>query len=394
MFENLWFGNREGFPGLPNFLAGASGQAPMPIHHLVAGEAPDAVPYKPEVMIVASNDGFHFKCPAGGQKLYAGLGADKARKELGIKVALSTGASAGSLQAVIQTNDHVDPEEAASVLHELLQELLTLDKGATMIANSFTPADALQFFLSGFTSVSPKYCYKRIIDRLGLKWNSRVRIVACAVEIDPANPLSLNPYGLTNYRHWPLVITEDSGIPLEAALEMSGLVPGMFTPPYIGKSERGYPVIAVDGAFINRIPNLPGDLPSIAMSYTRATKLPREVTDELPSEWAALWNPLNMFDSKYLERVTSFWKKALRVYNPVAMYGLMQHSIEIHHQICGNSNRQMPGDFPIVLGLDDFAALNLGATDEARVRMFKHGYEEGMRRFKEGLESGQLVIPS
>lgn len=395
MFENFnWFGSPEGFPRLPSFLSGASGQAPMPIHHLVAGEAPDAVPYKLDVKVIASPDGFHFKDPAGGQKLYAGFGADKARRKLGLKVALATGASAGALQAVIQTHDEIDPEDAAKALHELLQELLTLDKGPAMILNSLTPCDALQFFLSGGTAVSPKYCYKRIIDKLGLKWNKRIRIVACAVELDPFNPTSLNPYLLTNYRHWPLVITEESGIPLEEALEMSGLVPGMFTPPYIGKSERGYPVIAVDGAFINRIPNLPGDLPSIALSYTRATALPREVTDELPAEWAAICNPLNMFNPKYFERVSNFWMKAMRYCNPVVMYGLMQHSIEIHHQLAGNNNRQMPGDFHIVLGLDDFAALDLGATDEARARMFQHGYDEGMRRFTEGLESGQLVIPS
>ena len=60
---------------------------------------------------------------------------------------------------------------------------------------------------------------------------------------------------------------------------MSAVVPGMYASPNIGRSDRGYPLIAVDGAFINRIPHIPGDVASIAMSYTRATKMPKTFTD-------------------------------------------------------------------------------------------------------------------
>jgi len=214
------------------------------------------------------------------------------------------------------------------------------------------------------------------------------------VEIDPANPGSLTPWTLTNYRHWPVVIDENSGISLAEALHMSGAVPGVFVSPDLGKSDRGYRVIAVDGAFINRIPNVAGDPPSIAMSYTRATKMPRELTEELPAEWVALFNPMNMFDPSYMERVASFWTKAIQYWHPVKQFGLMQQWIEIYFQICGNNNVQMPGDFPIVLGLDDFAALNMGATEKDCWRMFEHGYQVGLKRYSEGLESGELVIPS
>jgi hypothetical protein len=389
MFDNLnWL------PGLQSldFLTGASGHEPMQVQHLVKGQSPTANPYKPEVRVVASKDGFRFKNPAGGLKLFAGLGADLARVERGLKVASATGVSAGSLQTVIQTNTHVHPRDAAQALVDVLRELQALDKGS-VIRDSTVPCDPLLLYLSGFTSVSPRECYQRIIDKLKLTWNSRIRILTCAVEIDPAKPGSLTPWTLTNYRHWPMVIDENSGIELADALWMSGAVPGMFVSPEL-MPVNGHRVIAVDGAYINRIPNISGDPPSIAMSYTRATKMPRELTEELPQEWRNLCNPLNMFDPRYFERVTQFWTKATQYWTAIKMAGLYQHWIEINYQICGNHNVQSPIDFHIVLGLDDFSAMNVGTSEESMWRMFEHGHQVADRRYTEGFESGQLVIPN
>jgi hypothetical protein len=391
MFDKLnWLPE---FPSGMDFLSGASGHEPMQLQHFVKGQPPTANPYIPKVKVVASPRGFHFKNSAGGLKLFAGLGADLARIEHGIKVASATGVSAGSLQAVIQANTHVHPREAAQSLIEVLRELQSMDKGE-IIRNSIVPCDPLLLYLSGFTSVSPRYCYQRIIDKLKLTWKPEIRILACAVEIDPAKPGSLTPWTLTNNRHWPVVMDENSGLELADALTPSGTVPGMFVSPELGRSERGYRVIAVDGAYINRIPNISGDPPSIAMSYTRATKMPRELTEELPQEWLALWNPMNMFDPSYLDRVTQFWTKSAQYWNPIKIAGLIQHWVEKDYQLCGNHNVQSPIDFHIVLGLDDFAAMNIGASEESMWRMFEHGYQVADRRFKEGFESGELVIPS
>jgi hypothetical protein len=394
MFDNL----NTWLPGLPSlggldFLKGASGHEPMQVQHFVKGQPPTTNPYMPEVKVVASNEGFFFKNPAGGLKLFAGLGADLARVERGIKVASATGVSAGSLQSVIQTNDHVHPKEAAQAMLEVLRELQAMDKGS-VTRDSTVPCDPLLLYLSGFTSVSPRFCYQLIIDKLKLTWNSRIRILTCAVEIDPSKPGSLTPWTLTNYRHWPMVIDENSGIELADALWMSGAVPGMFVSPELGKSERGYRMIAVDGAYINRIPNISGDPPSIAMSYTRATKMPRELTEDMPRDWLSLWTPANMFDTRYFERVTQFWTKAAQYWNPIKMAGLYQHWVEINYQICGNHNVQSPIDFHIVLGLRDFAAMNIGASEESMWRMFEHGHQTAERRYQEGFESGQLVIPN
>jgi hypothetical protein len=390
-------------PGL-NFLTGPPADVTsIPIHHLVSGHPPQSLPYSPEVKIVASPEGFDEKCPAGGAKIAAGLGASKARIEKGIKIRRATGVSAGALQAVIDTNTHVDPKVAAQAVYELLQ---MGQKDLNMLAKSYVPCDPLRLLLSGYTSLSPEACFQQLIDKLGLKWNSRIRILACAVEIDPNKPWSLSPWTLTNYRHWPVVIDETSGIPLARALWMSGAVPGLFVSPELGKSDRGYTVIGVDGAFINRIPHIPGDVPSIGMSYTRATKMPHEWTNlpkewnELQQEWLALFQPTNWFDpaswqraTQYCNKVTQYWTKVAQYANPVKQAGLMQQFVEIYFQICGNNNVQMPGDFPIVLGLDDFAALNLGASEEEFWGMFEHGYEVGLHRYTDGLASGQLVIP-
>ena len=139
-------------------------------------------------IISSPASGFHEKCPAGGAKIAAGLGASKARRELGIKIDRATGVSAGALQAVIDTNTHVDPEEAASALLELL---IMAQKDLRTLFRSYVPCDPLQLLLSGFTSLSPEHCFQRLIDRLGLTWNPQIRILSCAVEVDPTDRWSL-----------------------------------------------------------------------------------------------------------------------------------------------------------------------------------------------------------
>src|ERR1700733_10296190 len=83
-------------PGL-NFLTGPPvDNMSMPIHHLVSGHPPQTLPYSPEVKIIGSPEGFDEKCPAGGAKIAAGLGASKARIEKGIKIRRATGVSPGA----------------------------------------------------------------------------------------------------------------------------------------------------------------------------------------------------------------------------------------------------------------------------------------------------------
>ena len=393
MFDNI----NTWLPGLPSlggldFLTGASGHEPMQVQHFVKGQPPHLKSLHAGSESRRLQQGLLLQESAGGLKLFAGLGADMARVERGIKVASATGVSAGSLQSVIQTNEHVHPKEAAQAMLEVLRELQAMDKGS-VTRDSTVPCDPLLLYLSGFTSVSPRYCYQLIIDKLKLTWNSRIRILTCAVEIDPSKPASLTPWTLTNYRHWPMVIDENSGIELADASGCPAPFLACFVSPELGKSERGYRMIAVDGAYINRIPNISGDPPSIAMSYTRATKMPREVTEEMPRDWLSLWTPANMFDPRYFERVTQFWTKAAQYWNPIKMAGLYQQWVEINYQICGNHNVQSPIDFHIVLGLDDFAAMNIGASEESMWRMFEHGHQVAERRYQEGFESGQLVLP-
>jgi hypothetical protein len=362
------------------------------------------LPYTQEVKIIGSPEGFKVKYPAGGSKIVFGLGASQARREAGVKVALATGVSAGGLLAAIDTND-VDPKQAALAIFNLLQ---LVQKDLSVLSKSFVGCDPLLLLLSGFTSLSPEYCFQTLIDELGLKWNSKLRIISCAVEVDVSKPWSLTPWTLTNYRHWPIVITEADGIPLARALWYTGAVPGTYVTPRIGTSERGLPLIAVDGAFVNRIPHVPGDGPSIAMSYTRATSMPKDWTDlpnegfNLAQEWLMLFQPVNWFNpASSWERTSDFVKKASDYFRRIAdysspskIYGLMQQVTEIYVQICGNNNVQMPGDFPIVLGMEDFAALNTGISEKQYWAAYDHGLKVGRHRFAEGLAAKELVVPS
>ncbi|MBS1995534.1 MAG: hypothetical protein JSS86_04455 [Cyanobacteria bacterium SZAS LIN-2] len=224
---------------------------------------------------MASNqdkDGIDIVFGAGGGKGPGEIGAYKALLELGVPIGKITGVSVGNLIAVMATNGMSPDEMAEETLRGLRQRN---DLG--LLIKTFTPSDLISLLIGG--PIDMTVPMREMVERLGLKPNKQLQIVACDI-------FSKEPF---------LFAGEDYN--LAKAMTASCALPTVLRPVwYNGPNQSGdsRPRLLVDGAVYHYNPVDFSREPAIVFSFKAATEQPRSEDVKTPLDLYFHWREMYM----------------------------------------------------------------------------------------------------
>lgn len=188
---------------------------------------------------------------AGGVKGYFHIGLLKAVEELEIKVDMLTGVSVGAIVATFYANGMT-----SDMILKLFLEAHEKSGNPLLLASAVTVPD-MQSFLVGMSFLSLEKPWEEAVERLGLRPNDRLRIVAC------------------DARTKKPVLFEGTDYKLHAALSASGALPGVFLPVHHGEQ------LLIDGAAYHRNPDEFSKSTAIISALGFAKRLSMEPQDPI-----------------------------------------------------------------------------------------------------------------
>jgi len=210
-------------------------------------------------------DGIDIVFGAGGGKGPGEIGAYKALLELGVPIGKITGVSVGNLIAVMATNGMSPDEMAAETLHGLRQR-----NDLSFLIKTFTPGDLISLLVGG--PIDMTVPMREMVDRLGLKPNKQLQIVACDF-------FTKEPY-----------LFSGDDYDLAKAMTASCALPSVLRPVwYDGK-------LLVDGAVYHYNPVDFSREPAIVFTFRAASEQPNSADLQTPLDlyfhWREMYMPL------------------------------------------------------------------------------------------------------
>lgn len=188
---------------------------------------------------------------AGGVKGYLHIGLLRALEELGFDISRFTGVSVGAIVAALASNGW-----SSTRILQLFLESHDSAKNPMLLASAIVVPD-VPSFMHGLSLLSLEGPWQESVQKLGIKANDRLRIVAC----DSATRNA--------------VLFEGDDYNLGTALSASGAFPGVFLPV------RHKGMLLEDGAVFHRNPDQFCQAPAVVSSLGFATRWPREMLDPL-----------------------------------------------------------------------------------------------------------------
>jgi NTE family protein len=219
-----------------------------------------------------NQDGIDIVFGAGGCKGAGEIGAYKALLELGVPIGKITGVSVGNLIAVMATNGMSPDEMAAETLRGLRQR-----NDLSLLLKTLTPSDLFSFMVGG--PIDLTVIMREMVERLGLKTNDQLQIVACDL--------------LT---HEPFLFA-GKDYDLARAMTASCALPTVLRPVWHhGPNQSGdsRPRLLVDGAVYHYNPTDFCREPAIVFTFKAATEQPRSQDIASPLDLYFHWRELYM----------------------------------------------------------------------------------------------------
>jgi predicted acylesterase/phospholipase RssA len=280
----------------------------------------------------SSQDGIDIVFGAGGGKGPGEIGAYKALLELGVPIGKITGVSVGNLLAVMATNGMSPDQMAAETLRGLRQR-----NDPALLLKTLTLSDPVSLLVGGPIDLS--VVMREMVDRLGLKPNNRLQIVAC-------DYFNRKPF---------LFAGEDYD--LAKAMTASCALPTVLRPVwYHGPDHNGdaRTRLLVDGAVYHYNPVDFCSGPAIVITFRAATEQP----------------------------------KAKDITSPMDLYF---HWREMYMPITGHNSYVDPVRHVVVeIGLPYVAGLNFAASLNNFDAMVEEGYQTTLKVVGEAIKAGRV----
>lgn len=274
-------------------------------------------------------EGIELVLGAGGVKGFGHVGVLKALEELRIPVKSVVGVSVGSLVAALYTNG-LSPDE---IFAEMVRGLGQSDN-PNLFVKTLTPCDPVSFMVGGPIDITVPM--QEMVDRLGLKPNKQLKIVACDI-----------------LRHEPVVFEGESygSFSLAKALTSSCALPTVLRPVWY--QDGMLPRLLTDGAVYHYNPTDFCEAGAIVSTF--------KTVSEMPSEFKS----------------------------PVDMYF---HFREMYAPIAGHRRYVDPQKNVVVeIGLPDVAGLNFGVDHDKCVAMRDEAYKTALAVFVEAIAAGKIT---
>lgn len=274
------------------------------------------------------SSGIELVLGAGGVKGFGHVGVLDAIHELNIPIQSVTGVSVGSLVAVLYANGYTPDEIFAELVHGLTER-----NNPNLIFKCLTPADPISLMVGGPIDLSVSM--QEMVDRLKLKANDQLKIVACDI-----------------LRHEPVVFEgSDYGtISLAKALTASCALPTVLRP--VWHQDGMAPRLLVDGAVYHYNPTDFCANGAIVSTFRTVTELPKEFKSP--------------FDIYFHLR---------EQYAPIA--GHRRH-VDPHKHIV------------LEIGLTDVAGLNFGVDYDKCLAMRAEAKATALKGLKEAIAAGRV----
>jgi len=268
-------------------------------------------------------DGIDIVFGAGGGKGPGEIGAYKALLELGVPIGTITGVSVGNLIAVMATNGISPDDMAAETLRGLRQRN---DLG--LLIKTFTPGDLISIMVGG--PIDMTVPMQEMVDRLGLKPNKQLQIVACDF-------FSKEPFLFTG---------EDYS--LAKAMTASCALPTVLRPVW----HQGK--LLVDGAVYHYNPVEFSRQPAIVFTFRAATEQPKSGDVQTPLDLYFHWREM---------------------YMPIA--GHRRYVDPVKNVV-------------VEIGLPNVAGLNFSASLKNFDAMVEEGYQTTLKVVGEAIKAGRI----
>jgi len=277
-------------------------------------------------------DGIDIVFGAGGGKGPGEIGAYKALLELGVPIGTITGVSVGNLIAVMATNGISPDDMAAETLRGLRQRN---DLG--LLIKTFTPGDLISLMVGG--PIDMTVPMREMVDRMGLKPNKQLQIVACDF-----------------FTKEPFVFTGED-YDLARAMTASCALPTVLRPVWHnGPNQSGdsRPRLLVDGAVYHYNPVDFSRQPAIVFTFKAATEQPRSGDVQTPLDLYFHWREM---------------------YMPIA--GHRRHVDPVKNVV-------------VEIGLPNVAGLNFTASLNNFDAMVEEGYQTTLKVVGEAIKAGRI----
>jgi hypothetical protein len=281
-----------------------------------------------------NQDGIDIVFGAGGGKGPGEIGAYKALLELGVPIGKITGVSVGNLLAVMATNGMSPDEMAAETLRGLRQR-----NDPALLLKTLTLCDPVSFLVGGPIDLS--VVMREMVDRLGLKPNKRLQIVAC-------DYFSNEPF-----------LFAGKDYDLAKAMTASCALPTVLRPVWDdGDNQNGVTRLRllVDGAVYHYNTVDFCSEPAIVVTFRAATEQPR--AEDITS-------PLDIY---------FHWRE---MYKPIA--GHRRYVDPVKHVV-------------VEIGLPNVAGLNFTASLANFDAMVEEGYQTTLKVVGEAIKSGRVPV--
>jgi len=269
---------------------------------------------------------------AGGGKGPGEIGAYKALLELGVPIGKITGVSVGNLVATMATNGLSPEQMAAETLNGLRRR-----NDPALLLKTLTACDPVSFLVGG--PIDMTVLMREMVERLGLKPNDQLQIVACDY-----------------FSHEPFLF-KGVDYDLAKAMTASCALPTVLRPVwYNGANQSGEarPRLLVDGAVYHYNPVDFCREPAIVITFKAATEQPRK------------------------EDITS----------PLDLYF---HWREMYAPIAGHRRYVDPAKNIVVeIGLPNVAGLNFTASLNNFDALVEDGYQTTLRVVGEAIAAGRV----
>ncbi|MBU6452596.1 MAG: patatin-like phospholipase family protein [Cyanobacteria bacterium REEB67] len=277
-------------------------------------------------------DGIDIVFGAGGGKGPGEIGAYKALLELGVPIRSITGVSVGNLIAAMATNG-MTPDQMADETRRGLNQR----NDPALLLKTLTPCDPVSFMVGG--PIDMTVPMREMVERLGLKPNNRLQIVACDI--------------LT---HEPFLFSGEN-YDLATAMTASCALPSVLRPVWHhGPNQSGDSRLRllVDGAVYHYNPVDFCQEPAIVFTFRAATEAPRG--EDIQS-------PLDLY---------FHWREQ---YLPIA--GHRRYVDPVKNVV-------------VEIGLANIAGLNFTASLKHFDEMVEEGYQTTMRIVGEAIKAGRV----
>lgn len=261
---------------------------------------------------------------AGGVKGFGHIGVLRALRDLNVPISKVTGVSVGSLVATLYTNDL----SLEQIFDEMYQGMRNRNN-PTVLLKTLSFPDPVSFAVGGMLDLT--VTMREMVERLNLKTNDRLKIVACDI-----------------FTHEPHLFSGD--FDLAKAITASCALPSVLRP--VWHVEDGAMKLLVDGAVYHYNPVDFCEGEAIVSSFKPATQMPAEV--QLPVD---------------------LYFHFREMYMPIA--GHRRHVDPNHHVV-------------VQVGLPDVAGLNYGLTLEKCRQMEQDGYDATVKAVTAARAAGRL----